>query len=89
MNTPIPKHPLIGTEHVYKPDMPNTQHLTDPRYVARCGDHVTVIAVFHDWNDVPGLTILYVHVNETGHSTHFSVGELGIEYDPATMAVTS
>lgn len=76
-NVALAVHPLIGTTQTYRPDLPDMTHLTGD-YVARNGDKVIVLKAFHNWNDVEGLTIFYVYVEGTGHHTHLSERELGL-----------
>lgn len=85
-NTPLPDHPLIGTEQVVLPPgrTPSPDAGTppdDPRTVARWGDTVRVLEVYENWNGVAGLTIAYVFVPSTGYHTHFSLRELGLTND--------
>lgn len=80
-NTAIADHPLIGTAHVYRADLPpyNAATDTDPgTLVIGNGHNATVQSVFHNWNAQEGLTILYVRCTETGISTHVTPEDLGI-----------
>ncbi len=80
-NTPIENHPLIGTTHAYRADLPAydaSQDTEGGTLILGNGFLVTVRAVFADWNDVPGLDMLYVEVPETGHSTHVTPSDLGL-----------
>lgn len=85
MNTPIPGHPMIGAEVTYRPDCPDATHLPAHDYVVRNGDTCTVLAVFHDWNQVSGLTMFRVEVPATGNRTYLSPAECGIN-DPTAAA---
>lgn len=79
-NIPLDSHPLVGTEQTFAPDRPDMSGVpvTDPRTIARPGDTVRVVSVFHDWNDVPGLTMCYVYVPATRYHTHLSPRDMGI-----------
>lgn len=76
-NAPVDNHPMVGEVLTYRPDLPSLagEPVTDPKVVVRPGDEVIVLSVFHDWNDVPGLTIFYVYVPATGYRTHVSANE--------------
>jgi hypothetical protein len=79
MNVALDTHPLVGTTQVFAPDRPSMAHLpVEMSVIARPGDEVTVVKVFHDWNGVDGLTMCYVFVPATGYHTHFSPREMGI-----------
>ncbi len=81
-NTPIENHPLIDTEHVYRADHPaydKSQDTEGGTLILGNGHSVKIMAVFADWNDVPGLDMLGVHVKETGHFTHVTPADLGLD----------
>lgn len=78
-NTAIQGHPLIGAELTFRPDLPPYDPTLDTEpgvLIAGHGMTLYVLAVFHDWNAVPGLDMLYVRVLETGMTTHFSPREI-------------
>lgn len=80
-NQQIDNHPLVGTEHVFRPDLPAYARESDTEpgtLVIGNGHRVTVLAAFKDWNDVPGLDMLYVHCHDTGMSTHVVPSDLGL-----------
>lgn len=80
-NTPIEYHPLTGTEHTYKPGLPPYDPALDTEpgvLVVGPGMKVTVILAFQNWNDIPGLDMLYVRCHETGYHTHVTPGDLGL-----------
>jgi len=74
-------HPLVGTEHVYRSDLPayDPESDTEPgQLVVAPGHTVTVLAAFKDWNDVAGLDMLAVRCHQTGIATHVTPAELGL-----------
>ncbi len=80
-NTPLANHPLLGTTHTYRADLPPydaSQDTEGGTLVLGNGHTVTVMAVFTDWNDRPGLDILGVTVSETGYTTHVTPADLGL-----------
>jgi|APCry1669189034_1035192.scaffolds.fasta_scaffold377957_1 hypothetical protein len=80
-NLPIATHPLIGTEHVFRADLPPYDAQTDRepgQLVVGPGHHVNVVAVFADWNGVAGLDMLAVLCRETGLTTHLVPADLGL-----------
>lgn len=79
INVAIDGHPLVGTEHVYRPDQPPYDPDSDReggRLVVAPGFTCMVRAVFTDWNGVPGLDMLYLFVHATGEHTHASPKEI-------------
>ena len=69
----------MGKSFTYRADAEKyTGPIGDDLIVAN-GMSVTVLAVFADWNEVEGLEILAVRVPETGHTTHVTPGDLGLE----------
>lgn len=82
MNVALADHPLIGQTFTFRPDEPPYDPDTDREpgvLVIAPGMTAKVLSVFHDWNDVPGLTICYVLCEQTGMFTHLSPRELGLE----------
>lgn len=80
-NLQIDRHPLVGTEHVYRADLPayDPESDTEPgQLVIGNGHHVTVLAAFKNWNDVAGLDMLAVRCHETGLLTHVTPADLGL-----------
>jgi hypothetical protein len=91
MNVSIENHPMIGTTFVWSgfPDLnPEIHGYEDGdiepgfegQLIVGNGDTCQIEHVFHNWNDVAGLTVAYVKCFETGEHTHFSVHEMGLEY---------
>lgn len=73
-------HPLLGTERVYRADMPPYDPAKDTEpgvLVVGNGMTMTVVAAFYDWNEVPGLDMLFARCHETGMGTHVTPDELG------------
>lgn len=80
-NQRIEGHPLVGTSHIYRPDLPAYDPETDTEpgtVVIANGFTVEVLAVFKNWNDVAGLDMLAVHCPETGLSTHVTPSDLSL-----------
>lgn len=80
-NQSIPGHPLLGTVHVFRADLPPYDPAADREpgtLVIGNGHHAEVLAVFQDWNEVAGLDMLAVRCVETGESTHVTPAELGL-----------
>lgn len=80
-NYPISDHPLKGTTHIFKPNDKPYDGDTDTlpgRLIVGAGMTVIVKAVFHNWNDVPGLDMLYVFCTATGMHTHVIPADLGL-----------
>jgi hypothetical protein len=90
-NTPVYLHPLMGQTFIYRPHEPvyeRTEAEKDVRNVASMGLGGTLVVaagmrvgvkqVFRNWNDVPGLDMLYVHVFATGLNTHVTPFDLGL-----------
>ena len=79
MNVEIPNHPTIGQEFIFRPDLPPSDASKDfatGTVIAGHGHRLTVLAVFENWNGVPGLDMYYVHCHETGHNLHLSPSEI-------------
>ena len=79
MNKAIENHPLIGATFVFRPDLPPYDPARDSEpgtLVVGPGHHVTVLAVFSDWNGVEGLEVYWVQVRETGLRTHLTPREI-------------
>ncbi|MFZ2528456.1 MAG: hypothetical protein WAX14_12500 [Rhodococcus sp. (in: high G+C Gram-positive bacteria)] len=81
MNVPLSGHPLAGTKHVYRGGEPTYDAKADS------GGGVVVIApgfeceiqlAFQNWNDVPGLDMLFVYCHQTGYHTHVTPADLGL-----------
>lgn len=80
-NVPVENHSLEGCRFVYRGwETPYDPFTDDEPGTLILGNAmaVEVRKVFHNWNDVPGLTILYVHVPATGYHTHVTPKDLGI-----------
>lgn len=80
-NQQIPGHSLVGTHHVYRPDLEPYDATTDREpgtLVIGNGHHVEVLAVFNNWNDVDGLDMLFVRCGETGMYTHVTPADLAL-----------
>lgn len=80
-NQPIAGHPLLGTCHVFRADLPPYDPTADHEpgtLVIGNGHHAEVLAVFQNWNDVVGLDMLAVRCVETGESTHLTPDDLGL-----------
>lgn len=79
VNVAIDGHPLVGTEHTFRPDQPAYDPDNDReggRIIIAPGFTVLIRAVFEDWNGCAGLDMLYVFVHATGEHTHVSPSEL-------------
>jgi hypothetical protein len=79
MNRRIANHPLVGHTLTYRPDLPAYDPDLDREggvLVLGNGMPVIVKAAFENWNDVPGLDMLYVFVPATGMHTHQSPKEM-------------
>lgn len=76
-NVPIPEHPLIGATVLSRPDREDARDQPAREFVMRNWDELTILAVFHDWNGVEGLTVYYVDVPATGKRSHVSEAECG------------
>ena len=62
-NLQIANHPLVGTHHVFHPDLEPYDPTADREpgtLVIGNGHHVEVLAVFSDWNDVAGQDMIFV-----------------------------
>lgn len=85
-NKAIQGHPLVGTTQAFRPNMAPVpvaaNYDRDSQLVVAVGMQVIVRDVFHDWNGIPGLTMFYVDVPDTGYRTHLSERELGMVYAP-------
>lgn len=80
-NQRIDDHPLVGTRHVYRADLPPYDAASDNEpgtLVIGNGHHVEVLAVFKGWNYVDGLDMFYVRCEETGLTTHVTPANLGL-----------
>jgi hypothetical protein len=72
-------HPLEGHTFVFNPDKtPWEGDVLDNDIVIGNGMEYTVVKVFHTWNGVEDLSMMYVFVPETMHYTHISFGEGGL-----------
>ena len=77
----IASHPLLGTRRVYRADMPKydpTKDTDGGTLVLGAGMEVTVCALFHSWNNIRGLEMVYVFCNETKMATHVPPKDLGV-----------
>jgi len=80
-NLQLADHPLVGTEHIFRSDLPAYEPETDyevGQLVIGPGHRVEILAAFKDWNNVPGLDMLAVRCHETGFTTHIVPAELGL-----------
>lgn len=80
-NQKIPDHPLLGTTHTFRPDLPpyDGDKDTEPGpLIVGNGMPVVIKAVFQNWNGVPGLDMLYVFCTATGFHTHITPADLGM-----------
>lgn len=80
-NVRIPNHPLVGVDATYRADLPAydpSADTEDGTLIIGAGMAVTIWYVFENWNDVPGLDMLYVFVPATGHHTHVTPDDLGL-----------
>lgn len=80
-NQAITGHPLVGTEHVYRADLPPYDPSVEPvpgTVVIAAGHYAVILAVFEDWNGVAGLDMLWVRCKETGLTTHVVPADLGL-----------
>lgn len=80
-NHRIEGHPLVGTKHAYRADLPPYDAVSDTEpgvIVIGNGHHVEIVEVFKNWNDVPGLDMLYVRCDETALCTHVTPADLGL-----------
>lgn len=81
MNIRIENHPLVGTVHTYRADLPphpEEDAAKDSRLVIANGYKAEILAAFENWNDVAGLDMLYVRCLTTRHTTHVTPGDLGL-----------
>lgn len=78
VNQEIDNHPLVGVDAVYKEHETPTPRGGDGRIVVGNGYPVTILAAFENWNAVEGLDMLYVSVPWTGHTTHLTPEDLGL-----------
>jgi hypothetical protein len=80
-NTPIPNHPIRGNEYTFRPSIasqpPDPAFVTSNTVIAP-GMTFRVLDVFHDWNDVPGLTMLYGECLQTGYCTHVTPEDVAL-----------
>lgn len=101
INRAIPDHPLVGSVHTFRPDVePYDPDLDNEggTLILGNGMPVRIKAVFHDWNGVPGLDMLYVYCMATGYHSHVTPADLSLlglgDYvgpcpvDGCTLAVT-
>lgn len=72
----VTDHPAIGTVHTYRPDLPIPPGPFDGRTVVAPGMDVHIVSAFNNWNDVPGLSMFYVYVPDTGYHTHVTPADL-------------
>lgn len=80
-NQPIDGHPLVGTSHIYRADLPPYDNAADTEpgvLIIGNGHTVEVLSVFKNWNDVSGLDMLYVRCAQTRESTHVTPADLGL-----------
>lgn len=80
-NQRIEGHSLLGTRHVYRPDLAPYDAAADnePGTLVICnGHHVEILAVFQNWNGVDGVDMFYVRCEETGQTTHVTPADLGL-----------
>lgn len=86
-NVQIPDHPLIGTDHTYRPIAGGWEQYdpdTDTEggvLIIGHGMKVTIKAVFRNWNGVPGLDMFYVYCPATSHHTHVTPADLMMVLD--------
>ena len=72
------EHACTGSEQVYLPEWEKNTDDWEPGLIVAAGMRVVVLAAFRDWNGVPGLDMLYVHVADTGMRTHVIPADLGL-----------
>jgi hypothetical protein len=80
VNTPV-THPLVGTEQVYRPDLPPYDPAADTEpgvLIVAHGMTVQVKTAYRDWNGVKGLDMFYVYVPATGFGTHVTPLDLRV-----------
>lgn len=81
INVPVEGHSLVGTEHTYRPgETPYVPSKNDGpgTLIIAAGMTFTILAVFHNWNGIEGLTIYYIECFNTGERTHISPREAGM-----------
>lgn len=74
----IKNSPLEGMTFTFEPDMKPVPYDGKTSTVLCPGMSVNVAAVYHTWNGVLGLDMLYVYVADTGHYTHVTPKQLGL-----------
>lgn len=80
-NRPVYSHDLVGgPTRIYRPDLPEYDPDTaEPgTLVVGPGMPVGIKAVFYNWNNVPGLDMIYVYCFATGQHTHVTPFDLGL-----------
>lgn len=82
VNKRIEGHPYLGREAVFQADLPPYDPTKDTEpgvLLVAPGMTVTILSAFRNWNGVAGLDILYARCHETGHSTHVTPDDLGLD----------
>lgn len=80
-NIAVLDHPLEGARVMFRPNLTAYDPAKDTEsgtLVVAPQHEVEVVRVFHDWNNNPGLTILYVFNPATGLRTHLTPEDCGL-----------